>query len=315
MPDIIITEPMDQDAADGLTRRYDVLFDPSLADRPDDIIAAVAGSRALIVRNRTQVRGDLLDAATALQVVGRLGVGLDNIDVDACRERGIPVYPATGANTDSVAELVIGALFALYRGAYHASGEVLAGRWPRLELKGLEVQNRTLGLVGFGAIARAVAKRAVPLGMTVQAFDPNIADDDPAWEALDVRPADLATVLRESDAVSLHVPLIEATRHMIDEAAIASMRDGARLINAARGGIVDELALAEALKAGKLGGAFLDVFEAEPVAQGSHLEGVPNLILAPHIGAMTEEADRRVSFMIADKVTHVLEGEEVDGQA
>jgi len=315
MPDIIITEPMDQDAADGLTRRYDVLFDPSLADRPDDIIAAVADARALIVRNRTQVRGDLLDAAASLKVVGRLGVGLDNIDLEACRERAIPVYPATGANTDSVAELVIGALFVLYRGAYHASGDVLAGSWPRLALKGLEVQNRTLGLVGFGAIARAVAKRAGPLGMTVQAFDPNVADDDPAWDTFGVKPADLATVLGESDAVSLHVPLIDATRHMVDTDAIASMRDGARLINAARGGIVDERALADALKTGKLGGAFLDVFEAEPVAERSHLEGVPNLILAPHIGAMTEEADRRVSFMIADKVSRVLEGENVDGQA
>jgi len=315
MPDIIITEPMDEDAVAELAARYDVLFDPGLADNSETLLAAAADARALIVRNRTQVRGDLIAAAPALQVVGRLGVGLDNIDVEACRERGIPVYPATGANTESVAELVIGALFVLYRGAYHANGDVLAGRWPRLELKGLEVQNRTLGLVGFGAIARAVAKRAVPLGMTVQAFDPNVADDDPAWDTFGVKPTDLATVLGESDAVSLHVPLIEATRHMIDEAAIASMRDGARLINAARGGIVDELALAEALKAGKLGGAFLDVFEAEPVAEGSHLEGVPNLILAPHIGAMTEEADGRVSTMIADKVSRVLEGEEVDGQA
>jgi len=315
MPDIVITEPMDLDAVADLTARYDVLFDPGFPDKPESLLSAVAEARALIVRNRTQVRSDLLDAAAALKVVGRLGVGLDNIDLEAFRGRGVPVYPATGANTDSVAELVIGALFVLYRGAYHVSGDVLAGRWPRLELKGLEVQNRTLGLIGFGAIARAVATRAGALGMTVRAFDPNVADDDPAWAELGATPADLATVLSESDAVSLHVPLIDATRHMIDAAAIASMRDGARLINAARGGIVDELALAEALKAGKLGGAFLDVFEAEPVAQESHLDGVPNLILVPHIGAMTEEADRRVSTMIADKVTRVLEGENVDGQA
>ncbi|NQW00471.1 MAG: hydroxyacid dehydrogenase [Rhodospirillales bacterium] len=308
MADIVISEHMELSAVESLARDFDVLFDPDLVNQPEALRAALKDARALLVRNITQVRGDLLQAAVNLRVVGRLGVGLDNIDLEACAARNIQVFPATGANTDSVAELVIGALFVLFRRAYHASDKVLSGAWPRLTLGGREIQGHHLGLVGFGAIARAVALRAKPLGMTLSAYDPLVPADDPAWKELSVTPSSFEDLLTDSDAISLHVPLIDETRHMIDAAAIAKMKPDAILINAARGGVVVEQALADALRDERLGGAFLDVFEQEPVKAGSVLEGVPNLILAPHIGAMTDESNVRVSFLTADNVRKALAG-------
>lgn len=306
MADIVITEHMELSAVDSLSKEFDVLFDPDLLNKPDELTAALTDARAILVRNLTQVRGDLLQSAKNLKVVGRLGVGLDNIDLDACAARNIQVFPATGANTDSVAELVIGALFALFRKAYHSTDKVLAGEWPRLTLGGREVQGHHLGLIGFGAIARAVAMRVKPLGMTLSAYDPMVDHDDPIWESLSVTPSSLEDLLAQSDAVSLHVPLIDQTRNMIDAAAISKMKSDAILINAARGSIVDEKALADALNENRIGGAFLDVFDQEPVKPGSVLEGVPNLILAPHIGAMTDESNVRVSHLTADNVRNAL---------
>ncbi len=306
MADVVITEHMELSAVEGLKKEFDVLFDPDLLNKPDELKDALKDARAILVRNLTQVRGELLENATHLKVVGRLGVGLDNIDLDACAARDIQVFPATGANTDSVAELVIGALFVLFRKAYHATEPVLAGDWPRLTLGGREVQGQHLGLVGFGAIARAVAMRVKPLGMSISAYDPLVPDTDPIWSELDVSPCSLEDILKQSDAVSLHVPLIDQTRNMIDSAALATMKPDAILINAARGGIVNEQALADALKQKKLGGAFLDVFDVEPVKPGSVLEGVPNLILAPHIGAMTDESNVRVSLLTAENVRNAL---------
>jgi len=307
MADIVISEPMDLAAMESLTGDFDVLYDPELVNKHDVLPAAVASARALIVRNQTQVRATLLDAAPDLVVVGRLGVGLDNIDMDACAARGIQVFPATGANTISVAELVMGALFVLFRNAYLASDQVLDGSWPRLSLNGREIQGQTLGLIGFGAISKAVAVRAAAMGMKLRGYDPNVADDDPAWNELAVAPMTFDDVLSTSDAISLHVPLVESTRNLVNADALAKMKTGAVLLNTSRGGIVDELALAEALTSGKLSGTFLDVFETEPVPAGSHLSGVPNLIVSPHIGALTAEADARVGQLTAANVRRVLE--------
>lgn len=306
MADVVISEHMELSAVESLSKDFDVLFDPDLVNKPEDLKAAMQDARAILVRNLTQVRGDLLEAAPNLKVVGRLGVGLDNIDLDACAARNIQVFPATGANTDSVAELVIGALLVLFRKAYHCSDDVLSGNWPRLTLGGREIQGHHLGLVGFGAIARAVALRAGPLGMTLSAYDPLVPADDPAWAQYSVTPASFDEVLENSDAVSLHVPLIDQTRDMIDATALSKMKPSAILINAARGGIVNEQALADALNNDKLAGAFLDVFDVEPVQPGSVLEGVPNLILAPHIGAMTDESNVRVSSLTAENVRTAL---------
>jgi (S)-sulfolactate dehydrogenase len=306
---ILITEFMDEPAVDRLRAVHRVIYDPGLADRASDIPALMAGVRALIVRNRTQVRGAILDAGTDLACVGRLGVGLDNIDVVACEGRGVTVYPATGANNLSVAEYVIGTAMALLRGAYAANGAMIAGDWPRQTCAGRELSGKVLGLVGFGAIARDTAERARALGMEVGAFDPFVPGDDPVWRTAGRLEFD--TLLATADVVSLHVPLTDATRHLIDESRVSRMKPGAVLINPARGGVVDEAAVAEALRAGHLGGAALDVFETEPLTAeaAAIFAGVPNLILTPHIAGVTGESNTRVSDLIADRVlAHMARG-------
>ncbi|MGQ9369404.1 NAD(P)-dependent oxidoreductase [Azospirillum sp. ST 5-10] len=305
-PEVVISEFMDEAAVAGLAADHRVLYDPGLVDRPDELRRAVGAARALIVRNRTPVRAPLLDAAPHLVAVGRLGVGLDNIDVEACRARRVAVFPATGANDDSVAEYVIAGALVLLRGAYFATADVAAGRWPRERLIGREIAGCTLGLVGFGGIARATARRAAALGMAVQAYDPFVPADAPAWRELAVGRADLDTVLATSDVVSLHVPLAEGTRRLIDAAALARMRPDAVLVDAARGGVLDEAALAAALRAGRLGGALLDVFEREPLGPDNPFAGVPNLILTPHIAGVTAQSNRRVSAVTADAVRRAL---------
>ena len=310
MPDIVIAEFMDEATVAELARDYDVLYEPDLVERPADLKAALPGARALIVRNRTQVTDDLLAAGESLRVIGRLGVGLDNIDLAACAARGIPVCPATGTNAVSVAEYVIAGILMLRRGAYHASDRVLAGDWPRTELIGQEAAAARLGLVGFGGIARAVAKRALAFDMRIAAHDPFVEDDAPLWQETGVSPQALDPLLAESDVISLHVPLTEETRHLIDAPRLARMRPDALLINSARGGIVDTAALAEALKAGRLGGALLDVFEEEPLPTDSSLTDVPNLLLTPHIAGVTAESQVRISRATAANVRRVLAGEQ-----
>ena len=308
MQDIVISEFMDDGAVADLARTHDVLYDAALVDRPDALLAAVAKARALIVRNRTQARGALLAAAPRLRVIGRLGVGLDNIDMEACAARGIKVFPAAGANDLTVAEYVISCALTLLRGAYAGTDAVIAGKWPRNAMIGREMSGRVLGLVGFGSIARETARRATALGMKATAFDPFIKTADPIWAASGVSSVSLDEALRQTDVVSLHVPLTAETRDMINTATLAKMKEDAVLINAARGGVVDEAALAAALKAGKLGGAALDVFAREPLdaASGAVFAGCPNLILTPHIAGVTEESNVRVSWLTAENVRRAL---------
>jgi (S)-sulfolactate dehydrogenase len=300
MPDIVVTEFIDEAALAGLAA-YAVHYDKTLHARPDEIARLAAGARALVVRNQTQVRGRLLDACRRLEAVGRLGVGLDNIDLDSCRARGIAVLPATGANDIAVAEHVIAGTLILLRGAYHSTDQVIAGAWPRNALIGREASGRTLGLVGYGGIARQVAARAAALGMRILASDPFAPISPPAESAA------LDRLLAESDVVSLHVPLTPSTRGLLGAGEIARMKHGAVVNNTARGGIIDEAALAAALKEGRLGGAMLDVFAAEPVPPGNPFAGVPNLVLTPHIAGVTEESNARVSTVTVENVRRVLE--------
>lgn len=305
MTDIAISEFMDPTAVETLTDGFDVRYDPELFDRPADLRTLLGDCRALIVRNRTRVDAALLDQAPRLTVIGRLGVGLDNIDLEACAARGIRVIPATGANTLAVAEYVIAGLLLLTRGAFLASARVTDGEWPRQQLIGGELSGRTLGLIGYGAIAREVATRARALGMRIAAYDPLLAAEDSDWRDTR-RCAGLYELLSLSEAVSLHVPLTPQTRYLIDADALAAMKPRAVLINTARGGVIDEAALAAALRDGRLAGAALDVFEQEPLPAGSVLDGVPNLILTPHIAGVTREANQRVSHLIACKIREAL---------
>jgi (S)-sulfolactate dehydrogenase len=297
---------MDEAAVCRLSQSYDTLYDPKLVDDPAALHGHLASAKALIVRNRTQVREVLIGMGPKLKVVGRLGVGLDNIDVEACRARSIQVIPATGANDLSVAEYVITAALMLLRGAWLRSSEVAGGAWPRQSMMGRELAGKTIGLVGYGSIAREVAWRAHMMGMTIVAYDPYLAADHPGWQI--TRNVSLDAVLELGDVISLHTPLTDATRNMVNADALGKMKSGAVLINAARGGIVDEAALAEALKARRIGGAALDVFESEPLSaeQGAKFSGLPNLILTPHIAGVTEESNERVSHLIADKVLEAL---------
>lgn len=304
---ILVSEFMDEAAVGALRERFDVLYDPTLVERRAELLARLAEVPALIVRNRTRVDAVLLAAAPKLRIVGRLGVGLDNIDVPACRARGIEVVPATGANALAVAEYVIATAMVLLRGAYLSTGQVMAGEWPRARLsEGRESAGKTLGLVGFGGIGRLTAKLAQALGMGVIAYDPLLPAADPVWAETGVGRRELDALLAEADAVSLHVPLTDETRGLLEGARLARMKPGAVLINTARGGIVDEAALARALREGHLAGAALDVFAQEPLHAGSPLAGAPNLILTPHIGGVTRESNARVSTLIAEKVAAFL---------
>lgn len=306
MADIVICEFMDEAVIQAAFAGRDVLYDPTLVDHVDALHAALADARGLIVRNRTQVRAPLLAAAPKLAVVGRLGVGLDNIDMAACKARGIAVHPASGANDLAVAEYVVACALLLLRGAYAASAKVIDGSWPRMALIGREMSDTCMGLVGFGAIARAVSVRVQALGMRVVAYDPYLPSDHAAWET--VEQCTLQQVLQQADVVSLHVPLTDETRHLIDARALRDMQPRAIVINAARGGVVDEPALAAALRDGKLGGAALDVFEREPLdaASGAVFSGLHNLILTPHIAGVTEQSNVRVSEVTAQNVLKAL---------
>jgi (S)-sulfolactate dehydrogenase len=307
MPEVVVSELMDEAAVDELRANFQVAYDPTLVDRPDALSQAVADARALIVRNRTQVRGALLAGATRLEAIGRLGVGLDNIDLDACRARGIAVLPASGANATAVAEYVILAALTLLRPVFASGPAMLAGQWPREALIGREIAGRRLGLVGYGAIAREVADKARALGMTIAAHDPYLGADDPAWATVE-RHQELGTLLAVADVLSLHVPLSDATRGLIGAAVFAAMRHDAVLINTSRGGIVDEPALAAALRSGGIGGAALDVFAREPLTDkaAAVFAGCPNLLLTPHIAGVTVESNRRVSSVVAGGVRSIL---------
>lgn len=302
MADVVITEFMDEAIAREVLGQLDVVYDPALVDNRQALLMALADARAIIVRNRTQVDSELLDHGPGIKVVGRLGVGLDNIDLDACKSRNVVVCPATGANDVAVAEYAVTAALILLRGVWSASDHMVTGQWPRTDLMGREAFGKHFGLIGFGSIARQVAARAKSLGMTVSAFDPYLPDDHPAWS--DTRSATLDEIAESCDVISLHVPLTEETRHLVSAEFIRRMRKSAILINTARGGVVDERAVVEALRTGLLGGAALDVFESEPLNAGSGaaFANIPNLLLTPHIAGITEEANERVSRLTAENV-------------
>ena len=304
---IVISEFMDEAAVATLAAHHATEYDRDLVDRREELKAKLIDADALIVRNRTQVNVELLAAAPRLRVVGRLGVGLDNIDVAACAARDIAVIPATGANALAVAEYVIGVAMVLLRGTYFATADVAAGKWPRAALSsGREIAGKTLGIVGFGGIGRLTGRLGRALGMRVIGFDAELAPDDAVWREEGVEPRTLDALLAQADVLTLHVPLVPATRNLIDARRIAAMKPGAILVNTARGGVVDEAAVAAALSSGRLGGAALDVFEKEPLPAGSPLAGCPNLILTPHVAGVTAESNERVSSMIAEKVIEAL---------
>ena len=308
---VVITEFMDPGSVAWLAERAEVRFEPDLVDRPDDLLAALGEADALIVRNRTQVRGPVLEALAAarISVVGRLGVGLDNIDMEGCAGHGIRVIPATGANAVAVAEYVIATMMTLLRGAYSSSERVLGGEWPRQALMGGETMGRTLGLLGFGGIAQEVAPRARALGMALSAADPFVALDDPAWDEFQVTRRDLDHLLAESHVISLHLPLTEATPgddRRRPSGADEEGRDPDQHLagrHRRRGGAGPGPGI------GPPGRRRHRRLRPRTLAAGGPLTGAPNIIATPHIAGVTHEGEVRIGRMIVEAVWDILEGD------
>ena len=299
---ILITEFMDEDAVNLLKKKYDVYYDISLAEDSNSLVKLINKMKALIVRNKTLVTRELIENAPNLTCVGRLGVGLDNIDLNAFEEQNITVYPALGANSNSVAEYVICASMLLLRKAYFKKNEMIAGNWPRQESSGSEVYGKTLGLIGFGDIAQKTRDLALGLGIKTVAYDPYLDKDSNVWKETKNLP--LENLLSISDIISLHIPLTKETKNLIDEKKLRLIKNSSVIINTSRGGIIDENSLAKLLKENKIGGAALDVFNKEPInkVNAKKFEGLDNIILTPHIGGVTKESNERVSKMIAKKI-------------
>lgn len=307
MSSILISEFITSQALETLRSQHSVVYEPELYKDRSALIAAVQNVEALIVRNLTQVNEEVLAKASKLRVVGRLGVGLENIELPACAQRNIKVIPATGANAESVAEYVIGAMIALTRGFIPATISTFKGEWPRPRFSGYhEFSGKTIGIVGFGSIGRVVAKKANAFGLKCLAYDPVLSGSAVPLEGFEVPLISLNELLSQSDVVTLHLPLLPETKGLFNSDLLGQMKSGACLVNTARGGIVDEQALAEYLRSGHLGGAALDVFSSEPAKDLSHLSGIENLILTPHIAGVTHESNERVSQMIADEVNYFL---------
>ena len=301
---LLIADPLLPDglatlrAAPGL-----VVEDLSEGDR-EALLGALPGASGLIVRSRTKVDEELIGAGDSLRVIGRAGVGVDNIDIPAATRRGIAVLNAPAANTYSTAEMAFGLLLAAARRLPEADSSIRAGEWRRKELRGTQLSGKTLGVIGLGRIGAEVARRGRAFGMRVVAHDPFVNDE--RADDLGVELVDLDTMFGACHAISLHVPLSDENRGIIGRNEIAAMRPGVILVNAARGGLIDETALADGLATGQLGAAGLDVYETEPLPVDSPLRGAPHLVFTPHLGASTFEAQRQVSRQIAVAVRNAL---------
>jgi D-3-phosphoglycerate dehydrogenase len=301
---VLVADPLAEDGLERLRAAVDVEVRTKLPEA--DLVAAVGDFDALVVRSETKVTAAVLEAGRRLRVVGRAGVGVDNIDVAHATSRGILVVNAPRGNIIAAAEHTVGLLFALARNIPQADASVRRGEWQRSRYAGVEVRGKTLGIVGLGNIGSEVAKRAQGLEMEVIAYDPAVPAE--RAEQVNVELVDLAELFRRADFVTIHAPLVEGTRNLVNASVLAEARPGARLVNAARGGIVDEAALYEALASGRLAGAASDVFLHEPVGE-SPLLTLPNFIATPHIAASTVEAQASVAFDVAEEVLAVLRGE------
>jgi len=307
--EIVVTENITGLAMQQLRETHNVLFEPQLWQRPDELAAALQTARAVIVRNQTQVTGELIGQASQLQIIARAGAGLDNVDTAAATEAGIVVSYAPSENSVSVAELVLGLMLSLVRRIPTAWQDTRDGGWDRAGFTGGELFQKTLGIVGLGRIGRLVAQRAAGFGMSLIAHDDYVDPADPQIRDLNVTLVSLPELLAASDFVSAHVPLTEQTRGMFNAQLFSQMKPGAYFINASRGETVDETDLLAALGRNQIAGAALDVRSTEPPVIGE-FEELNNVILTPHIGAFTHEAQERVVETVCRDVAAVLSGGE-----
>ncbi len=290
---VLICDPISSCAVDSLRNRG---LEVEVKDKitPEELLQVAPEYHALVVRSRTKVRKNVIDCATNLRVVVRGGVGVDNIDVDYALNKGVKVLNTPAASTSSVAELAIAYIFALARPIVQATESLRSGAWEKSKFHGIEIQGKTLGIIGMGRIGSAVAARAAALGMIVLGYDACAVGPAPFMMMVA-----LEEVYAKADFITLHLPLNEASRHMLNAEAFAQMKRGVRIIDCARGGVIDEEALYEAIQAGQVAGAALDVMESEPPTDSKLLQ-LPQVIGSPHMGAMTAEATERIGDEVVD---------------
>jgi D-3-phosphoglycerate dehydrogenase / 2-oxoglutarate reductase len=300
---ILVVEPLAAEGLELLRRHHDV--DEKLGLPREEIIAILPEYDALVVRSQVKADAEMIAAGTRLVVIGRAGVGVDNVDLEAATRAGIVVVNAPTGNTIAAAELTLALLFGLARKTAAADASMRRGEWKRSQFTGTEVRGKTLGIVGLGKIGQAIAVRAHAMQMTVLGSDPFVTAEQAA--NLGVELVEFEDLIARSDAITVHVPKTKQTTGLINKAAIGRMKDGVLLLNVARGGVIDEADLTEALKSGKVGGAGIDVYTAEPPV-GNPLLDAPNTLLTPHLGASTAEAQVAVAEEVAEQILEVLDG-------
>ncbi len=300
---VLVSDDLSAEAV-RIMRDAGLEVDVKVGLKPEDLERIVGDYDALAVRSATKVTSKLLEKATRLKVVGRAGVGVDNVDLEAATRRGVVVMNTPGGSATTVAELALAMILALSRHVAAATASVKAGKWEKKRFQGRELAGKTLGVVGIGAIGSVLVERALAMKMRVLAYDPFISPD--AAVKLGAQLANLETIWREADVISLHVPLTDQTRKLVNARTLALMKKGVLIVNCARGGIVDEKALAEAMASGHVGGAALDVFETEPPPADHPLLALPGFVCTPHIGASTEEAQSAVAIALAEQLAAYL---------
>ncbi len=298
---ILITDGLDSNGIEIMKKSAEVVDKPGIS--AEDLLKEIGEYDALIVRGRTKVIPAVFEAGKKLKVVGRAGIGVDNIDLPAAKANKVTVVNSPLATTTTVAELTLGLMLSAVREIARADASLKAGKWLKKEFEGAELTGKTLGVIGFGRIGAAVAKRAAAFDMKILGYDPNITDED--IELRGGKPVSLDELLMQSDMITMHLPLTADTKNMLNSTAFAKMKTGVYIICAARGGVIDEIALLDALNSGKVAGAALDVFSAEPPGL-TDLVSHPKVVGTPHIGAQTAEAQSRAANDIAEEILAAL---------
>ncbi|MBI5153946.1 phosphoglycerate dehydrogenase [Candidatus Poribacteria bacterium] len=305
---VLVSDKLSEDGLEVLRKAgFEVDHLPEITQQ--EILGKIGGYDAWVVRSRSKATAEILEKGVKLRVVGRAGVGVDNVDVTAASRMGIIVMNTPGGNTISTAEHTIAMIMALSRKIPAADSSMHAGKWDKKSFMGVELNKKTLGVIGMGRIGQEVAKRMRAFGMTVMAFDPFVAGD--RMKQTGAETATVDEICRSADFITVHTPLSPETKHLINAERIGTMKKGVRIVNCARGGIVDEKALAEALTSGKVAGAALDVFESEPLAADHPLLKAPNVVLTPHIAASTVEAQENVAIQVAEQIVDLFKNNNV----